>query len=54
MFAGIVAIKQILAYTVINLGICVVVGMLIYGVTLYLSGEIKPEVAAILAKVKNK
>jgi O-antigen/teichoic acid export membrane protein len=54
MFAGIVAIKQILAYTVINLGICVVVGMLIYGVVLYLSGEIKPEVAAILAKVKNK
>jgi O-antigen/teichoic acid export membrane protein len=54
MFAGIVAIKQILAYTVINLGICVVVGMLIYGVTLYLSGEIKPEVTAILAKVKNK
>jgi O-antigen/teichoic acid export membrane protein len=54
MFAGIVAIKQILPYTIINLGLFVILGMLIYGFVLYLTGEIKPEVAAIMAKLRKK
>jgi O-antigen/teichoic acid export membrane protein len=54
MFAGIVAIKQILPYTIINLGLFVILGMLIYGFVLYLTGEIKPEVSAIVAKLRKK
>jgi O-antigen/teichoic acid export membrane protein len=54
MFAGIVAIKQILPYTIINLGLFVILGMLIYGFVLYLTGEIKPEVSAIAAKLRKK
>jgi O-antigen/teichoic acid export membrane protein len=53
MFAGIVAIKQILPYTIINLGLFVILGMLIYGFVLYLTGEIKPEVAAVTAKLRK-
>lgn len=54
MFLGIVAIKRILPYTIISLGMLVIFGMLIYGFVLYLTGEIKPEVAAIMAKLGRK
>jgi len=54
MFAGIVAIKRILPYTVISLGLIVIFGVLVYGFVLYLTGEIKPEVAAITAKLRNR
>ncbi len=54
MFISIVAIKQILPYTRINLVLFIIFGMLIYAFVLYLTGEIKQEAALILGKLKRK
>lgn len=54
MFAVIVAIKQILPYTKISLVLFIACGMAVYAAVMYLSGEIKPEVAAIMGKIKNR
>ena len=54
MFAVIVAIKQIMPYTRINLVIFILLGMFVYALVLYLTGEIKQEARFILAKVKNR
>lgn len=54
MFAGIVAIKQILPYTRINLVLFIILGMIIYAAVLYLTGEIKQEVALIAGKIRKK
>ena len=54
MFIVIVAFKRILPYTRINLVVFILLGMLVYALVLYLTGEIKQEARFILAKVKNR
>ncbi len=54
MFVTIVAIKGFLPYTKINLVLFIILGMIIYAFMLYLTGEIKQELAFIGAKLKRK
>ena len=54
MFAVIVAIKQNLPYTKINLILYIFVGIVVYFVSLFVSGEIKQETAVIMNKLKNR
>lgn len=53
MYAVILALKIILGYNRINLAICIVCGVFVYGAVLYISGEVKNEVRLILGKIKK-
>ena len=54
MYCSIAALKAVLPYTKINLVFFIILGMIIYALVLYLTGEIKQEAKAVLAKVKNE
>lgn len=55
MYIAILVLKPYLQCSgIINLIILVIFGMIIYGTSLFVSGEIKDEVKAICNKVKNK
>ncbi len=51
MYLVILALKSILEYNKINLAACIICGIIVYGLLLYISGEIKNEVKLILNKV---
>lgn len=53
MYIVILALKSILSYNKISLAICIICGIIVYGISLYLSGEVKNEVKLIINKLKK-
>ncbi len=53
MYAVIIALKSILSYNKISLAICIICGIIVYGISLYASGEVRNEVKLILNKLKK-
>ncbi|MGN1318357.1 MAG: lipopolysaccharide biosynthesis protein [Lachnospirales bacterium] len=51
MYIVIIALKSILSYNKISLAILIICGIIVYGVTLFLTGEVKNEVKLIMNKV---
>lgn len=54
MYVLILALKSNMDYTKINLVLLIIFGMIVYGLSLLLSGEVKNEVSAVMNKLKNK
>lgn len=54
MYLAVCSIKTILPYNLITVVVAVIVGAFAYGVTLYVLGEIKKEVAFIVSKIGKK
>lgn len=54
MYAVILFVKSNVEYNKINLAICIICGIIVYGVSLYATGEVKNEAKLILNKIRNK
>lgn len=54
MYALILVMKTFLNSNIFTLSLLVILGMLIYAIALYFTGEAKNEINAILIKIKNK
>jgi len=53
MCIAIILIKCIINISAVSLAVMIVAGMVAYGICLYLSGEVKPEINAIINKIKK-
>lgn len=53
MYIVILFIKSNVEYSKISLAICIICGIIVYGASLYISGEVKNEVKLILNKIKK-
>lgn len=54
MYLFILFVKSNLNYNKINLAICIICGIIVYGMSLYVTGEVKNEAKLIFSKLKNK
>lgn len=54
MYGVILLLKSVLNYNKISLAICIICGIIVYGLSLYLTGEVKNEVKLMLNRLKNR